>query len=54
MKSGLKKNDEAPAFAFARVWQANAEIYGPGDSLHRFQFNDSTRRSHSSFAVQFA
>src|SRR5437868_15286771 len=36
MKSGLKKNDEAPAFAFARVWQANAEIYGPGDSLNRY------------------
>src|SRR5207302_11011724 len=36
MKSGLKKNDEAPAFALARVWQANAEIYGPGDSLNRY------------------
>src|SRR3989440_3729094 len=36
MKSGLKKNDEAPAFAFARVWQANAEIYAPGDSLNRY------------------
>src|SRR5438874_6233218 len=36
MKSGLKKNDEAPAFAFARVWQTNAEIYGPGDSLNRY------------------
>jgi hypothetical protein len=36
MKSGLKKNDEAPAFAFARAWQADAEIYGPGDSLNRY------------------
>ncbi len=36
MKSGLKKNDEAPAFAFARAWQADAEIDGPGDSLNRY------------------